>query len=271
MASTKIMGVLNVTPDSFYGRSRSESLEIAINYGVDLWKQGADIIDIGGESTRPYAPAVSEEEELKSVIPLIKELSQRQPLPISIDTIKPLVAEKALAAGASIINDVSGFRDPAMRELAAASQAPICVMHMLGTPNTMQDAPFYHEGVTAAILHWFESTIESLISAGVKKQQIILDPGIGFGKTVAHNLEIIHNLPKFKAIGFPLLLGVSRKSFIQKILGLPPEEVLPATLAMNTIAIRAGIDYIRVHDVKENRQVIKILSSYEHTNSDLGL
>jgi dihydropteroate synthase len=235
-----------------------------------LWKQGADIIDIGGESTRPNAPPVSEEEELRRVIPLIQELSRLQPLPISIDTMKPVVAEKALAAGASIINDVSGFRDPAMRELAASSNAQICVMHMLGTPVNMQDSPFYIEGITSALLVWFESTIESLTHAGVKKEQIILDPGIGFGKTVAHNLEIIHNLRKFKAIGFPLLLGVSRKSFIQKILGQKTDEVLPATLAVNTLAITSGVDYIRVHDVKEHRQVIKILSSYEHTNCGLG-
>ncbi|MBA2728532.1 MAG: dihydropteroate synthase [Parachlamydiaceae bacterium] len=270
MASTKIMGILNATPDSFFADSRPDELDKAIAYGIELWKQGADIIDIGGESTRPNAPPVSEEEEIRRVIPLIQELSKRQPLPISIDTMKPSVAEKALAAGASIINDVSGFRDPAMRELAASSQMQICVMHMLGNPKTMQDSPFYNNGIIAALLHWFETTIEDLTRAGVKKEQIILDPGIGFGKTVAHNLEIIHNLRKLKAIGFPLLLGVSRKTFIRKILGLSSEEVLPATLAMSTIAITAGVDYIRVHDVKEHRQVINILSSYEHTTCGLG-
>jgi dihydropteroate synthase len=263
MQKTKIMGILNTTPDSYYVKSRKENLESGIEYGIELWKQGADIIDIGGESTRPNAAPVSEEEELNRVIPLIKELSQRQPLPISIDTLKPNVAEKALAAGATLINDVSGFRDPAMVELAASSQAQICVMHMLGTPKTMQISPYYKEGVVTALLHWFETTIENLLRAGVKKHQIILDPGIGFGKTIDHNLEIIHNLRKFKAIGFPLLVGGSRKLFIQKILELPPEEVLPGTLAINSIAILEGVDYLRVHDVKEHRQAIDILYRYE--------
>lgn len=259
------MGILNSTPDSYYVPSRKKTFDEAINHGIQLWRDGADIIDIGGESTRPNAEKVSEEEELKRVIPLIKELSKLQPLPISIDTMKPTVAEKALAAGASIINDVSGFRDPNMRELAAASQAKICVMHMQGSPQSMQDSPYYKEGVVVALLHWFETILEDLAISGIKNHQIILDPGIGFGKTVADNLEIIHNLRKFKAIGFPLLLGISRKSFIQKILGLPSTDVLPATLAISSMAIVSGVDYIRVHDVKEHRQAISILEKYEST------
>ncbi len=256
----KLMGILNATPDSYFEKSRHTKLEKAIEYGIDLWKQGADIIDVGGESTRPNSDPVSEEEELLRVIPLIEELKKRQPLPISIDTMKPLVAEKALAAGASIINDVTGFRNPVMQELAAGSGAQICVMHMLGTPKTMQLSPYYKEGIITALMHWFETTVENLTRAGVKGHQIILDPGIGFGKTIADNLEIIHNLRRFKVLGFPLLLGTSRKSFIQKIVELPPNETLPGTLAINTLAITAGVDYLRIHDVKEHRQIVTLLN-----------
>lgn len=264
MTNTKIMGILNATEDSFFAGSRCCDLAAAIAKGIDLWKQGADIIDIGGESSRPGAAAVSIDEELARVIPLIKELKKAQPLPLSIDTMKPIVAEQALAAGATLINDVSGFRHPAMVELAASSQATICVMHMLGTPATMQDAPLYENGIIAELTRWFESTVENLLRAGVKEKQIILDPGIGFGKTIADNLEIIDNLPKFKAIGFPLLLGISRKSFMGKILGLPAAELMPATLAMNVVAIRAAVDYIRVHDVKEHRQAVSLCSTLTH-------
>jgi dihydropteroate synthase len=210
------MGILNVTPDSFFDKGAYFSLDLAIQQGLRLFQDGADILDVGGESTRPGAPIVSEEEELRRVIPVISALKPIVPIPISIDTVKPAVALAAVGAGATLINDVSGFRNPAMREIAATTGVDVCVMHMQGTPETMQRNPHYESGVVSHILQWFEQQIEMLIEAGVKEKNIILDPGIGFGKTVAHNLDIIQNLSRFKEMGFPLLLGVSRKSLVAK-------------------------------------------------------
>ena len=306
------MAILNATPDSFYDGGREDVL----SYGLKLIDEGADILDIGGESTRPGAPEVPEEEELRRVIPLIEALRDKSEIPLSIDTRKAKVAKAAIAAGATLVNDVSGFRDPEMREVAAESGADLCVMHMLETPKTMQNQPEYPEGIIEHLLHFFEGRIQELQQAGVKRDKIILDPGIGFGKTVEHNLKIIHNLPRLKALGFPLLLGASRKSFMGKILArvphrisrqggqdvmtdllqnarehcqfdkarafggedgvtgcpdcprdweeswqrLPAAELLPATIAVNTMAVVSGaVEYIRVHDVKEHRQVLDFL------------
>lgn len=254
------MGILNITPDSFYGNSRCLQTEDAIARGIQYANTGADILDIGGESTRPGAAQVSEEEELNRVIPVIRALKEKTSCQLSIDTIKPNIAAAAVDAGASLINDVSGFRDPAMREVAAAKDVQICVMHMQGTPQTMQLNPHYPEGIIPHLLKWFDSQIELLIRSGIKENQIIIDPGIGFGKTIADNLEIIQNLPGLKSMGFPVLLGVSRKSFMQKILKKSPEELLSETLAINTIAIMAGVDVIRVHDVVEHRGIIDLLA-----------
>jgi dihydropteroate synthase len=257
---TKLMGILNVTPDSHYDGGHYFDLEKAVKRGLEIFEEGADILDIGGESTRPDAIPVPEEEELRRAIPVIKEIRRHTPLPISIDTIKPKVAAAALEAGATMINDISGFRDPEMRCLAAASDVEICVMHMQGTPATMQKNPSYPEGVVPHLLRYFDEQMEQLVQIGVKPQRIILDPGIGFGKTVADNLQIIHNLPKFKERGFPLLLGVSRKSFMQRILNKPAAEMLPGTIAINTLAIMAGVDMVRVYDVQPHRDVITLLT-----------
>lgn len=256
MTKTEIMGIVNITPDSFYKESRFLKSEAAIAKGIELAAQGADILDIGGESTRPGALEISIEEEKRRVLPVIRSLKQTVTIPLSIDTKKVNVAEAALLEGASLINDISGFSDPHMRSLAAEAGCKICVMHMQGTPETMQAHPSYEGGILAHLIEWFERRIDVLQESGVKEQQIILDPGIGFGKTVAHNLEIIHNLPRFKALGFPLLLGVSRKSFMSKILNKPPNELLPSTLAVNTLAIEFGVDFLRVHDVAEHRSIV---------------
>lgn len=260
---TKLMGILNVTPDSFSDQGRWFDGEAAFKRGIEIYQQGADILDIGGESTRPGAHPVSEEDELKRVIPVIKRLKIEIPIPISIDTMKPKVAEAALAEGASFINDVSGFRDPAMRKLAAKSQAKLILMHMHENPKTMQQNPSYPKGVISFLLDWFPLQIELLLELGVQKENIILDPGIGFGKTVADNIEIVQNLPELKNLGFPLLIGLSRKSFLGKILNKPCTDLLAATLTGNMLAIQGGADIIRVHDIPEHRDLIDLIDFYK--------
>lgn len=261
----KVMGILNITLDSFYNQGDFFSFENAVKRGIQIYQEGADWIDIGGESTRPGAEPISEDEELKRTIPVIKELKSLISIPISIDTTKPKVAEAALDAGASLINDVSGFCHPGMINLAVEREVNICVMHMLGTPATMQYNPYYQEGVISELVTFFKEKVETLLSAGVKREKIILDPGIGFGKTVADNLQILHNLQRFKAMGFPLLIGLSRKSFMSKIIHKPAAELLPTTIAMNTVALLANVDIIRVHDVGVHRNVVDMLETYQKT------
>ncbi len=256
------MGILNVTPDSFFDGGKFNATDIAIARGIKMFQEGADIIDIGGESTRPGAEEVSKAEELERVIPVIRTLKAQIPIPLSIDTMKPEVAEAAFNEGASIINDVSGFRNPKMISFAAEANIPICVMHMLGMPKTMQINPHYESGVITHLLSWFMEKISVLKKAGIKENNIILDPGIGFGKTVDDNLKILHNLQKFKALGFQVLVGLSRKSFMSKIINKPAAETLATTLAMDTIALLAKIDFIRVHDVKEHRDIADVIKKY---------
>jgi len=255
----QIMGILNVTPDSFYDGGRFINIESAVARGIQMYKDGADIIDIGGESTRPSAEEVSEAEELKRVIPVICALKKEIPIPLSIDTMKPKVAELALTEGVTFINDVSGFSNPRMISIAAQANVPICLMHMQGTPKTMQSNPFYENGILTDLTAWFLNKTMQLLQSGIKKENILLDPGIGFGKTVDDNLKILHNLQKFKAMNFSVLVGLSRKSFMGKILNKKTEELLPATLAMNTVALLNGADIVRVHDVQEHAQVVEML------------
>lgn len=264
--TTKLMGVLNVTPDSSFDKGRWFDPPLAIQRGIQIYEEGADILDIGGESTRPGATPVDVQEELRRVIPVLRELRHLIPIPISIDTMKPQVARAALEAGATLINDVSGFKDPEMRQLAAESGAEICLMHMLETPLTMQNNPVYPEGIVPFLLCWFQEQIEILLKVGVKEKNIILDPGIGFGKTVADNSEIVHNLHKIKALGFPVLIGLSRKSFLGKIVNKTYPDLLPVSLAANTLALQARVDIIRVHDVAEHRDVIDLIQ-YMYTQT----
>ncbi len=257
---TKIVGILNVTPDSFYDQGNFFSTDQAIAQGIKLYNEGADILDIGGESTKPFADKVSEKEELNRVIPVIKALKNCIPIPISIDTMKPSVAAAAIESGAGIINDVSGLRDPEMLSLAVKTGVKLCVMHMKGTPQDMQSNPVYPNGVIEEVASWFNDKIIKLKDCGIQRENIILDPGIGFGKTVEDNYNILQNLHEFKRLGFPILLGLSRKSLFGKVLDKPPEELLAPTIAMNTLLMRDNIDYIRVHDVKEHRSIVEILN-----------
>lgn len=259
----QLMGILNCTPDSFYDGGNFFDPEKAIERGEMMETEGADIVDIGGESSRPSASFVSETEEIERVIPVIKALSSKIKIPLSIDTSKSKVAEKALLAGATMINDIYGFRDPSMRAVAKEADVPICVMHMQGTPQTMQFSPSYPHGVVKEITDWLQRRIEQLLKEGVDARNIIVDPGIGFGKTVEQIIEILKHLRAFTALGFPVLIGLSRKSFLSKILGKPATELLSTTLALNTMSILEGASLIRVHDVKEHRDVLDVLARFQ--------
>lgn len=257
-----LMGILNVTPDSFYDGGSYYHLSDAISRAVELEKDGADIIDVGGESTRPNASPVPEDEELARVIPVIKQLKGKISVPISIDTTRPAVAKEALKAGASIINDVSGFKSQQMQKLAAEHQATICVMHRQGSPQTMQINPMYKSGVTDHLMSWFDNKISQLVEAGVSEDKIIIDPGIGFGKTVEHNLEILKNISKFKSFGLRVLVGLSRKSFLSAITGKPSQHLLAPTLALDALLYQAEVDIIRVHDIYEHKLMVEVLAAY---------
>lgn len=248
---TYVMGVLNITPDSFSDGGCFLDSEDAYQRALQIEKEGADIIDIGGESTRPGSLGVSAELELKRVTPVLKRLKKRLKIPISIDTTKAEVAEAALEEGASIVNDVSGLRgDEKIASVCASYSAGLVLMHMKGNPRTMQRHPAY-KNLLKEVRLYLEKAIKVARAYGVKKEYIIIDPGIGFGKTLKHNLEIIKELSFFKRLGFPLLIGLSRKSFIGKILDLKPEQRLLPTVCANAVAIYNGADIIRVHDVKE--------------------
>jgi len=264
------MGILNCTTDSFFEGGRYLDTSKAIHHGLKLIDEGADIIDIGGESTRPGSRKISDEEEIKRVIPVIEGIRQKSSCPISIDTYKPHVAEKALNAGANFLNDITGFAHRPMQQLAKERGVPICVMHALGAPHTTPQ-PIYNQGVITEIYNYFQKRIELLLQVGVSESQIILDPGIGggaFGKTIEHNLQILKNIRQFHSLGFPLLIGLSRKSFIQKILKKEASEILSTTVALNTMAMLEGVAFIRVHDVQEHRDILKLfeqLQSVDYT------
>lgn len=255
-----LMAIVNMTPDSYVAASRCYNLDEALIRIDQVIAQGADVIDIGAESTRPGAAFISEEEELRRLQPLFKEL-ERCPIPVpwSIDTRRHRIAHKALEAGAGWINDVSGFIDPAMQSLAAQSSARLCVMHMQGDPSTMQQRPHYTNGAVREISQWLGCQTSALISLGVDPSRLVVDPGFGFGKTIADNLEILHNLHEFNQLGFPVLVGLSRKKFIRYLLSQEVEGVLPATLAVNSLAVFLGAGILRVHDIAEHRQLIDIL------------
>ncbi len=256
---TTLMGILNVTPDSFFdGGKHFDKLEYTIAQVKQMVIDGADIIDIGGESSRPGAEPVSIEEELRRVIPIIEALAKEITAPISIDTYKPQVAKTALQAGAKMLNDITGFKNPDMIAVAAEFQVPVVVMHMQGEPKSMQENPTY-TNVIEDIKNFFVERIQALKAAGVK--DIILDPGIGFGKTLEHNLNILKHLEEFTTLGCPILVGPSRKSFIGKITGLPVEERLEGTLGAVAVSVMNGASIVRVHDVKACRRVLDIVDA----------
>jgi dihydropteroate synthase len=264
-----IMGILNVTPDSFSDGGQFYNFEKAVAHGKELAAMGADILDIGGESSRPFAEPVSEAEEIRRVVPIIKELSSQIDIPISIDTVKAEVARQALDAGASIINDISSFeKDPELAELVARRNVPVVMMHMKGTPETMQVNPEYSD-LIKEINNYFIQRVDYAVNKGIKRENIILDPGIGFGKTIEHNLVILNNIDKLSVLGFPILIGSSRKSFIQKILNennkketeASSEECENGTLASVAAAFLNGGHIFRVHDVRRVRPFLQILDS----------
>lgn len=255
---THLMGILNVTPDSFSDGGRFLDVAKAVGHGQRVEEEGADLIDIGGESTRPGAEAVSMNEELKRVIPVIDGLSKKISIPISIDTYKAKVAREALDHGASMVNDISGLRgDKEMASLVAGAEVPLVITHMKGTPRNMQKNPRY-TSVLGEITHFLRQQSEVALAAGVARDKIIVDPGIGFGKTREHNLEILNRLPELRSLGFPILIGTSRKSFIGLTLDLPVEKRLQGTAATVAYSIIQGASVVRVHDVKEMVQVARM-------------
>jgi dihydropteroate synthase len=255
---TLIMGILNITPDSFSDGGRFDDYDRALARGLELIAEGADILDVGGESTRPGSAPVPAEIELERVLPIIREVRGKSDIPISIDTAKAEVAQKALEAGADIINDISSLRfDPDMARVAARSGAPLILMHMLGTPKTMQVNPVY-QSVLSEIIGFLEERMQYAVKNGVERGQIIIDPGIGFGKTVTHNLQIIRDLDSFACMDRPILLAASRKRFIGSILGHPEMERELGTAVVNSFGIAAGAHMLRVHDVAFHREAVRV-------------
>jgi dihydropteroate synthase len=253
---TWVMGILNATPDSFYDAGRHFEKDAAVARAREMLAEGADVIDVGGESTRPGSEAVALEEELRRVIPVVKEISGEAF--VSIDTMKSQVAEQAINAGARMINDVTAFSDAAMARVAREYDIPAVLMHMQGTPKTMQANPQYGD-VVDDVKKFLAQRVEYARSQGVER--VLVDPGIGFGKTLAHNLAIFRRLGEFKELGVPVLLGASRKSWIEKLLGLPPGERLAPSLAVAALAVDSRVDVLRVHDVKETVSLVKTLEA----------
>lgn len=274
---TLIMGVLNVTPDSFSDGGKFFSLDGAVAQGYKLFEDGADILDIGGESTRPFSDPVSEEEEIQRVVPVIEKLSKRIPIPISVDTTKAGVAEQAVKAGASMINDVSSLRfDPKMASVVVDYAVPVILMHMLGNPKTMQVEPTYDD-LIGEIKAFFENAINLAESKGISRSKIIIDPGIGFGKTVGHNLLLIQRLHEFKTLKVPIMIGTSRKAFIRNLLKDKTGEEVNAdtaivergTQASVAAAILNGAHIVRVHNVANTRATVKITDAIKNAQNIL--
>ena len=256
----RVMGVLNVTPDSFYDGGCYDTTVAAIARGREMVKDGAEIIDVGGESTRPGAPPIPEAEERERVVPVIAALAAELEIPISIDSRKPAIACDAVEAGAMLINDVGGLRDPEMVAAVAKLGVPVVVMHMQGTPETMQRNPDYNE-IVADVKLWLAKRVAAAEEAGIMCDQLIIDPGIGFGKTLEHNLALMARLDEFKGIAGGVLLGASRKSWLEMLVGAEPEQRLPGSLAAAVAAALAGADIVRVHDVAATRQAIDVANA----------
>jgi dihydropteroate synthase len=267
------MGILNVTPDSFYDGGKYCDIKDALNRARKMIDDGADIIDVGGESTRPNSSCVSADEEIRRVVPLIKELSKETQIPISIDTYKAEVADKAIKAGAQIINDISGLQaDQEMVKVAATNNTPIIIMHIKGRPHDFPNDPVY-DNLIQEIISFLEEKIEYSVKSGIAHDKIIIDPGIGFGKRANHNVEILAHLNKFKSLNLPIMIGTSRKSFIDKVLELSidndikeNDSRLVGTLVTLVLAVSKGVNIVRVHDVKEAVQVIKMYRSIDALN-----
>jgi dihydropteroate synthase len=257
------MGVLNVTPDSFSDGGRFLQRSSAVERALQMAGEGADIIDIGGESSRPGSDRVGVNEELRRVIPVIEALADRLTVPMSIDTQRGVVARAALVAGCRMVNDISGCRDPEMISLVEEFGAPIVIMHMKGEPRTMQVDPTYQD-VTEDVRAFLAERVDLLKRHGIEDDRIVIDPGIGFGKRFRDNLELLRSVERLRDLGYPVLVGASRKSFLGELLDAPPEGRLSGSLAVAAWCHRAGIDMVRVHDVKETVELFRVLDAIEH-------
>lgn len=262
-----VMGIVNVTPDSFSDGGKFAKADLAIEHALSLIEQGADILDIGGESTRPNAAPVSLQEELDRVIPVIEGLANQISIPLSIDTYKPQVMQAAIAAGASIVNDVRALQESAglkasALEIVAASNVGVCLMHMQGTPQTMQINPQYND-VVAEVKAFLQQRLAACEEAGIVKNRILLDPGFGFGKTRAHNITLIQHLASFSSLGQPLLVGLSRKSVLGQVTGNDVDARLYASVAASVISAMVGAKILRVHDVKATVEALKIVTAIQ--------
>lgn len=255
-----VMGIVNVTPDSFSDGGKYSSTDLAVEHALQLVAEGADILDIGGESTRPGAEPVSLDEELRRVIPVIEALSKRATVPISIDTYKPGVMRAAIQAGADIVNDISALQGKGALDIVAESNAGVCLMHMQGIPQTMQLNPTYTD-VVAEVKQFLTERVDACLAHGIIKQRILLDPGFGFGKTTAHNVTLIQHLENFSELGLPMLVGLSRKSVLGRIAGGDESQRLHAGLAASVISVMKGAKIVRVHDVKATVDAMKVVAA----------
>lgn len=256
-----IMGILNITPDSFSDGGVFLARERALAHAEAMVAAGAEIIDIGGESTRPNATPVSLDEELARVIPVIEALHARIPAPISIDTAKPAVMAQAVAAGAAMVNDVNALQADGALAICAKLQVAVCLMHRQGSPTTMQQRPLYAD-VVREVGDFLRARVDACVQAGIARARLMVDPGFGFGKTPAHNLELLRRLREFTALGVPILAGLSRKSMIGALLGLPVERRLHASLALALLAVQNGAQIVRVHDVAATKEVLDMYAAY---------
>ena len=261
LTRTRVMGILNVTPDSFSDGGDFATREAALRHARRMVAEGADLIDVGGESTRPGAPPVSVAEELARVIPVIEALADELAVPVSVDTSKPEVMRAAVAAGAGLINDVSALRRPGALAAAAALRVPICLMHMQGEPGTMQQDPTYGD-VVAEVAAFLAGRLAACEAAGIPRERLLVDPGFGFGKTLAHNLALLRGLPRLASLGVPVLAGLSRKSMIGALLGgVPVGERLHGSVAAAVLAVERGAAIVRVHDVGPTVQALRIVAA----------
>lgn len=262
ITSPRVMGIVNVTPDSFSDGGKFSSTNLAVEHALKLVQDGAAILDIGGESTRPNAAPVGLQEELDRVIPVIEALSKQVNIPLSIDTYKPQVMQAAIAAGATIVNDVRALQEEGALDLLANSNAGVCLMHMQGLPANMQDNPLYKD-VVNEVLVFLQARLQASIYKGIDKTRILLDPGFGFGKTRAHNIALIQQLESFSTLGQPLLVGLSRKSILGQMTGNDVEARLYASIAASVIAAQKGARILRVHDVKATVEALKVVSAIQ--------
>jgi dihydropteroate synthase len=260
LATPRVMGIVNVTPNSFSDGGKFSSTNLAIEHALKLVEEGADILDIGGESTRPNATPVSLQEELDRVIPVIEALSKQVNIPISIDTYKPQVMQAAISAGASMVNDVRALQEGGALEVVAKTKVGVCLMHMQGTPQTMQTNPHYND-VVNDVKAFLQARLQASIDAGVGVSRIMLDPGFGFGKTREHNIALLQNLESFADLGQPLLVGLSRKSVLGQMTGNDVDARLYASIAASVLAAQKGAKILRVHDVKATVEALKVVSA----------